>query len=173
LKVVDLYDIRLDISSLPHLGTCSGERADEAPRWFVQIMLEDGDEPDAEPIQIGTMEFLMVDEAMDLPGRVRALAAGRTTRAVAGGHRVWTAVTANRSTACRCPPVKATTVRTGSVAPVKATFVDHAVPVPPAGLWPLCPSGIAAEGWRTCTLMSSSTPVMMPPTVTGEATRAP
>lgn len=61
---MDLYDIRLDISSTLHLGACDGERTDEAPRWFVQIMLEDGDEPDAEPIQIGHMEFLMVDEAM-------------------------------------------------------------------------------------------------------------
>lgn len=64
METVDLYDIRLDISSSLHLGACSGERADEAPRWFVQIMLEDGDEPYGEPIQIGRMEFLMVDEAM-------------------------------------------------------------------------------------------------------------
>ncbi|ACU77826.1 hypothetical protein Caci_9013 [Catenulispora acidiphila DSM 44928] len=64
MKAVDLYAIRLDIGSMLHLGMCDGERTDEAPRWFVQIMLEDGDEPDAEPIQIGHMQFLMVDEAM-------------------------------------------------------------------------------------------------------------
>lgn len=64
---VDLNYIRLDISSTLHFASCYGEQTDMAPRWFVQIMLEDSDEDTddgSKATEIGHMEFLMVDEAM-------------------------------------------------------------------------------------------------------------
>src|SRR5262250_1185986 len=64
-------------------------------------------------------------------------------------------------------------VSAGAVAPWYLTVVDHGVFSPPAGRPPVWPMGCSADGWRTCTRMLSSTPVIVPPTVTGDPAAVP
>src|SRR5207249_157392 len=76
------------------------------------------------------------------------------------------------STPARCPPVETATVSTVPAGAVKPTVARQGVFSPPAGIPPACPSTprFSARTW-ICRL--SSTPVIRPPTLSGELTVDP
>ena len=79
-----------------------------------------------------------------------------------------TAVTVKRSSACTCPPVTATMVKTGSLALAKDTEADHGEAMPPAATQQKVPRDAVDDGCLTMTRMFSSAPVMVPPTLSGD-----
>jgi hypothetical protein len=67
MESVSLNYIRLDISSTLRFASCWGNQTDMAPRWFVQIMLEEPDTKSGDgssATEVGRMEFLMVDDEL-------------------------------------------------------------------------------------------------------------
>ena len=69
--------------------------------------------------------------------------------------------------------VLTTRVRTVPSAAAKGTVADQGWFCPPAAIPATSPSGAVDAVPRTCTRRLSSTPVIRPPAVTGELTRAP
>jgi putative peptide zinc metalloprotease protein len=81
--------------------------------------------------------------------------------------------TAKRSTAATCPPVAAAIVITWPGVARNATLADHGLRVPPAARQQKAPTGSCADRECTVTRRFSSTPVITPPTVTGDGAVLP